>query len=65
MKSHLDALISKGGVELGTDMEEEMSAIIQNHHSDIESLSASDFRRIFWNQQVLILFFQHNCIYIK
>lgn len=28
MKQRLDVLISKGGIELGSDMEEEMSAII-------------------------------------
>ena len=51
MKQSLDALIAKGGVELGSDMEEEMASIGKSH-ADIESLPMSDFRRIFWNQQV-------------
>ena len=52
MKQRLDALIAKGGVELGSDMEEEMASIVKSHHPDIESLPMSDFRRVFWNQQV-------------
>ena len=52
MKRRLNALTTEGGVVLESDMVDEMSAVIQNHHPEIESLSMSDFRRIFWNQQV-------------
>lgn len=55
MKRRLDALTTTGGIELGSEVEEEMAAIIQKHHPEIESLPMSDFRRIFWSQQVLEL----------
>ena len=52
MKLHLDRLTSNKGVELGSDMQEEILSIIQEHHPKIETLPMSDFRRVFWNQQV-------------
>lgn len=64
MKHTLDAVISKDGVELEGNVEEEMSAIIQKHHPEIESLPMSDFRRIFWNQQVLDALWFSSCIFI-
>lgn len=55
MKLQLDTLTSVKGVELGNDMHEDIVSIIQKHHPEIESLPMSDFRRVFWNQQVLFL----------
>ncbi len=53
MKQRLDILTSQGSVEIRSDTEEEMAAIIQKYHPEIESLPMSDVRRIFWNQQVI------------
>ena len=52
MKRRLDALTTDGGVELESDVVDEISAVIKGHHPEIESLAMSDFRRIFWDQQV-------------
>ena len=54
LKRRLEMLTSQSGVELGSDMENEMFDIINTHHPEIESLPMSDFRRVFWCQQVLL-----------
>ena len=54
MKQRLDSVLKQKGIELPSDTQEDLSAIIQKHHSDIETLPMSDFRRVFWNQQVLL-----------
>ena len=59
MKQRLDALIAKGGVELGSDMEEEMASIVKSHHPDIEPLPMSDFRCVFWNVNGSLAFCLH------
>ena len=52
MKQQLDTMILKDGVVLKSDVEEELSSIMKLHHPDIESLPKSDFRHVFWDQQV-------------
>ena len=52
MRLRLDVLTSSGGIQLGNDIQEDIADIVQAHHPEIESLPMSDFRRVFWNQQV-------------
>ena len=52
MKKRLESLTSEGGVSVGTEVQEEIEEVIEKQTPEIESLPGSDFRRIFWEQQV-------------
>ena len=52
MKRRLAALTTDHGVELESDIVDEITDVIQKHRPEMESLAMSDFRSIFWNQQV-------------
>ena len=52
MKKNLEHLTSKNGVEVGSELERDISAIIDSNNSAVNCLPLTDFRRIFWNQQV-------------
>ena len=56
MKKRLEALTSDCGVELENEVQEEITEVIDRHGTDMESLPISDFRRIFWDQQVVTHF---------
>ena len=64
MKQRLDSVLKQRGVELPDDTQEDLSAIIQKHHPDIETLPMSDFRRVFWNQQVLLQYFLNIVLWV-
>ena len=40
-------------MELETEVQKEITEMIDMHGADIMSLPGSDFRRIFWDQQVI------------
>ena len=50
----LEVLTSECGVEVEKEVQEEIQGVIDNHGSEMESLPGSDFRRIFWDQQVIV-----------
>ena len=56
MKKRLDMLTSKSRVELDSEAEEEIREVIDTHTTDMMSLPGSDFRKIFWDQQVMTVF---------
>ena len=59
MKKKLDLLTSQKSVAVDDEVQKEIEEVISNRKSEIEALPASDFRRVFWEQQVrflLILF---------
>ena len=47
MKKKLDAMTTNNGVQVESEVQEE----IENHRPEIEALPGSDFRRVFWDQQ--------------
>ena len=40
------------GVELDKEVQEEILTTIEENEDEIKSLPTSDFRKVFWNQQV-------------
>ncbi len=54
MKKKLDSLTSQKGVAVDNYVQKELEDVICDKKSEIESLPISDFRRIFWEQQVSI-----------
>ena len=52
IKVRLESLTSKRGIAVESDVQEEIAQVIQRETPVMESLPASDFRRIFWEQQV-------------
>ena len=52
MKKRLDELTLDSGVELEPEVQEEITGVIDTHGNTITGLPGSDFRKIFWDQQV-------------
>ena len=52
MKERLRSLMLEKGVEVDQEVHEELPDMIKDKNEEIQSLPASDFRRIFWDQQV-------------
>ena len=57
MEKRLNVLTSESGVELEPEVHNELSDVIDKHGAEIAKLSGSDFRKIFWNQQVTLFMF--------
>ena len=51
MKKKLDAMTTNNGVQVESEVQEEIESVIENHRPEIEALPGSDFRRVFWDQQ--------------
>lgn len=49
-------LTSESGVQVESEMQEEISKVIDRHGTDMTSLPVTDFRRIFWDQQVIFVY---------
>ena len=52
IKKQLESLTSRKGVAVASDVQEEIGQVIERSGTEMESLPTSDFRRIFWEQQV-------------
>ena len=52
IKKRLESLTSRKGVAVASDVQEEIGQVIERSGTEMESLPTSDFRRIFWEQQV-------------
>ena len=52
IKKQLESLTSQEGVAVASDVQEEIGQVIERSGMEMESLPTSDFRRIFWEQQV-------------
>ena len=52
MRKKLEVLTSEKGIEVDSEVQEEIEYVIQEKRSYIESLPVNDFRRVFWEQQV-------------
>ena len=52
IKVRLESLTSTRGIAVESNVQEEITQIIQRESPVMESLPAFDFRRIFWKQQV-------------
>ena len=52
MKKKLESLTSVKGIAVDDDVQEEIREVISEKTSKMESLPSSDFRRIFWEQNV-------------
>jgi len=62
MKKRLEVFTSQSGVHVEEEVQEEIEGIIDKHGPEIGALPGSDFRRIFWDQQVnKIAFVQVSC----
>jgi hypothetical protein len=55
IKRKLDSLTLERGVAVESDVQLEIQGVIERESLQMESLGNSDFRRIFWEQQVHIL----------
>ena len=66
MKQRLESLTTKKSVEVDSEVSQEIEDVIKEKSSEIEALPKSDFRRVFWDQQVHmlnLLLSSHCCIY--
>lgn len=52
VKKQLESLTSQRGVAVESHVNEEIKQVIERESLEMESLPESDFRRIFWDQQV-------------
>ncbi len=52
MISRLDMMTSLKGIEVDKDVNDEMEDVIKCRSSEMEALPVTDFRRLFWDQQV-------------
>ena len=64
MKKQLDVLTLESGVELETEVQKEITEVIDMHGADNMSLPGSDFQRIFWNQKVITSCFLFWNVYV-
>ena len=48
----LESLTSEKGIALESEVQGEIQSVIVRENSEMEALPNSDFRRIFWKQQV-------------
>ena len=54
IKVRLESLTSQRGIAVESDIQEEIDQVIHRETPAMESLPASDFKRIFWEQQVCL-----------
>ena len=54
MKKKLDAMTTNNGVQVESEVQEEIESVIENRRPEIEALPGSDFSHVFWDQQVSI-----------
>ena len=52
MKQRLESLTLEKGVEVDQEVHEEITEVVKHKSEEIQSLPESDFRRVFWNQQI-------------
>jgi hypothetical protein len=52
VKKQLELLTAQKGVAVESHVSEEIKQVMERETSEMESLPESDFRRIFWEQQV-------------
>ncbi len=52
-KGRLEFEVSVKGVEMSSEAFQEIENVNTEHRSEIESLPTTDFKRIFWDQQVI------------
>ena len=52
IKKQLESLTLERGVAVESEVQVEIQGVIDRENSEMESLPRSDFRRIFWEQQV-------------
>ena len=52
MKRQLDMMTLMKGVEVDQNVREEMEQVIKDKSPEMEALPVTDFRRLFWDQQV-------------
>ena len=53
MKNQLKSITSEKGVAVEAHVQEEMDHVIAERSSEMEALPETDFRRVFWEQQVM------------
>ena len=56
LKKKLELLTSQGGVVIAGDADEEITKGIDVGNREVECLPASDFQRVFWEQQVCFMY---------
>ena len=52
VKKRLESATTQNGIAVESHVQEEIEHVIERESSEMESLPNSDFRRIFWEQQV-------------
>jgi hypothetical protein len=55
IKKRIESVTSDAGIQLESDAFDEVEGVISEKCSEIEALPVSDFRRVFWEQQVAAL----------
>ena len=54
MKSRLESITSVKGVEIDPESSQQIEAAIAKVKSEMESLLTTDFKIVFWDQQVIV-----------
>ncbi len=55
LKKKLEDLISNQGIEVDAETHQEMEETVSMNQQEISALPNTDFRRIFWDQQVFLI----------
>lgn len=53
MRQQLESVTSVKGIQVDSELMKEMEEVINSKSSEMEQLTKSDFKRIFWDQQVV------------
>lgn len=52
LKTKIDDLVKNSGVDIDEEIQRELEEAVNTNQTTIDALPRTDFRRIFWNQQV-------------
>ena len=64
IKKQLESFTLQGGITVESNVQEEIEEGIKQGNEDVKSLPDSDFRRIFWEQQVCSHCFIHSYVIV-
>lgn len=56
LKKQLDSITLQSGVEVNSEVQQEIAEGIKLGNAEMASLPLTDFKRIFWEQQVCLMF---------
>ena len=56
LQKRLAKLTTERGINVEEEVQQEVEGMIDKHAADMHALPRTDFRRVFWDQQVWLMF---------